>query len=122
MKKKKLTTRQKVINRIQRRLQTKINKGEVLNVKPTKKNIDEILKANNIKVTKSNANDVVDSVVKKSNIIGKDEAKSIKKELGARSYKDVYKITGKELHDIIAKKYDDDLDDEAEAILAAYGY
>lgn len=122
MKKKKLTTRQKVINRIQRRLQNKINKGEVLNIKPTKKNIDEILKANDIKVTKSNANDVVNSIVKKSNIIGKDEAKSIKKELGVKSYKDVYKITGKELHDIIAKKYDDELDDEAETILAAYGY
>lgn len=122
MKKKKLTARQKAINRIQRRLKTKQKRGQPLNVVPTKKNIEEILKSQHIRITDNNINDVVDSVVQKSEKISREDAKKVKKLLGKKTIQEVYDTTGMELHDVIRDLYDDDLDDDAEAILAAYGY
>lgn len=120
--KKKLTARQKAVNRIQRRLRTKQKQGHPLNVVPTKKNIEEILKSQHIRVTDKNINDVVDSVVQKSEKISRQDAKKIKKLLDKKTIKDVYDMTGMELHDKIKELYDEDEDDDAEEILAAYGY
>ena len=44
MKKKKLSQKQKAINRIQKRLKTREAKGEAIKINPTKENIKEILK------------------------------------------------------------------------------
>lgn len=127
MKKRKLTTRQKVINRIKRRLKTLEKQGVSLRIKPTKQNIDEILKANlkGEKITKENAKMLADDFVKSAQVVDKTKAKQIKKELGFKSYKDVQEMSGQELHDTIKKLYDEGYDDEADNIveaLEAYGY
>ena len=82
-KKKKLTTKQKVINRIQRRLKTLEKQGVSLRIKPTKQNIDEILKANlkGEKITKDNAKVLADDFVKSAQVVDKTKANFLAKSL-----------------------------------------
>jgi len=126
-KKRKLTTKQKVINRIHRRLKTLEKQGVSLRIKPTKKNIDEILKANlrGQKVTKDNAKILADDFVNSAQVVDKTKAKQIKTHLGFKRISDVQGMSGQELHDTIKKLYDSGYDDDADAIvssLEAYGY
>ena len=121
MKKRKLTTRQKAINRIQRRLKTLEKNGVTIKVKPTKKNIEEILKANQVKITKNNANGVVKEFVDDAQYTTRETAKEIKKTFGLSKISDVQKLTGQELHDKFAEAFDED-EDLGDEVLSAYGY
>lgn len=120
--KKNKSIRDKAINAIQRRLKTLKKKGVALKIKPTKKNINEILRANHLNIDKNNQKAIKDQFVNDMQMITKDEAKSIKKKLGLTKYSDVQKIKGQQLHDIIADMYDNGEDVEADEVLAAYGY
>lgn len=119
---KKLTIRKKTINRIYRRLKTMEGKDIALKLKVTKRGIDETLKANAVRVTKNNANDVVNEFIRDAQVTTKEKAKAAKKYLGLKKYSDVQKLSGMDLHNEIAGLYDSDMDDEADAILEAYGY
>lgn len=121
-KKKKLTNRQKAINRIVKRLKTMESHDITLKIKPTKKNIEEIIKANKIKVNKDNINEIVEDLVSESQMISRSKAKEIKVELGLKKISDVQKISGMELHDIVKKLYDEDNEETADEVLLAYGY
>ena len=121
MRKKKLTTRQKVINRIQRRLKTLEKKDIVIKIKPTKANINEVLKANKMTVNKSTANDVVKDFVESSKMTSRETAKKVKKTFGLSKISDVQKLSGQELHNKIAAAYDSS-DEEGDEVLEAYGY
>lgn len=121
MKKRKLTTRQKAINRIQRRLKTLEKNGVTIKVKPTKKNIEEILKANQVKITKNNANGVVKEFVDDAQYTTRETAKEIKKTFGLSKISDVQKLTGQELHNKFAEAFDED-EDLGDEVLSAYGY
>ena len=121
MAKKKLTPKQKAINRIQRRLKTLERNGNATKIKPTKKNIEEILKNNKIKVTDKNINQVVNDTVKATTYHIND-ARKVKQILNKKTVADVRALTGAQLHDIIADLYDNNLDTEADEILDAYGY
>ena len=121
-KSKKLTARQKAVNRIKKRLETLKKKGVALKLKPTKKNIEEILKANKMKISDGNMKKTVDDFVKDAQMISREDAKRIKKQLNVKKIEDVRKLTGKELHDKIADLKDDGYDQAAEEVLEAYGY
>lgn len=121
-KSKKLTARQKAVNRIKKRLETLKKKGVALKLKPTKKNIEEILKANKMKISDGNMKKTVDDFVKDAQMISKEDAKRIKKQLNVKRIEDVRKLTGKELHDKIAELKDDGEDQAADEVLEAYGY
>ena len=121
-KSKKLTARQKAVNRIKKRLETLKKKGVALKLKPTKKNIEEILKANKMKISDGNMKKTVDDFVKDAQMISREDAKRIKKQLNVKRIEDVRKLTGKELHDKIADLKDDGEDQAAEEVLEAYGY
>lgn len=125
MKKKKLTSRQRAVNRIYRRLNTLDQKGVHLKIKPTKQNIEETLKANNKKITKNNMNDIVNEFVEDAQSIKRQKAKEIKKLLGFKKLGDVQEMSGMEMHDTIKKLYDNNQDETADAIievLESYGY
>ena len=119
---KKLTARQKAVNRIKKRLDTLKKKGVALKLKPTKKNIEEILKANKMKISDGNMKKTVDDFVKDAQMISREDAKRIKKQLNVKRIEDVRKLSGKELHDKIADLKDDGYDQAAEEVLEAYGY
>lgn len=121
-KKKKLTNRQKAINRIIRRLNTMESKGITLKIKPTKKNIKEVLSSNHARVTEKNLSSIVDEFVSEAPMISRSAAKKIKGDLGLKKILDVQKISGEELHKIIKDFYDNDNDELAEGVLLAYGY
>lgn len=130
---KKLTARQKAINRIQRRLKTLDKNGTPIRIVPTKKNIEEIMKKNNIRVSNKNINSVVNNMVEQSQRITKEHAKDIKqkmketadklnKQIDVRSIKKIQNIDNQSLADIIATIYDEDGADARDEVLAAYGY
>lgn len=119
---KKLTARQKAVNRIKKRLDTLKKKGIALKLKPTKKNIKEVLKANKIKISDGNMKKTVDEFVQDAQMISREKAKEIKKQLNVRKIEDVRKLSGQQLHDKIAELKDNDEDDAAEEVLEAYGY
>lgn len=121
-KSKKLTARQKAVNRIKKRLETLKKKGVALKLKPTKKNIEEILKANKMKISDGNMKKTVDDFVQDAQMISREDAKKIKKQLNVKKIEDVRKLTGKELHDKIADLKDDGDDQAAKEVLEAYGY
>ena len=121
MAKKKLTPKQKAINRIQRRLKTLERNGNATKIRPTKKNIEEILKNNKIRVTNKNINQVVNDTVDATTYHINDTRK-VKKILNKKTAADVRALTGVELHDIIADLYDNGNDQDADDILDAYGY
>ena len=121
-KSKRLTARQKAVNRIKKRLETLKKKGVALKLKPTKKNIEEILKANKMKISDGNMKKTVDDFVKDAQMISREDAKRIKKQLNVKRIEDVRKLTGKELHDKIADLKDDGYDQAADEVLEAYGY
>lgn len=130
---KKLTARQKAINRIQRRLKTLDKNGTPIRIVPTKKNIEEIMKKNNIRVSNKNINSVVNNMVEQSQRITKEHARDIKqkmketadklnKQIDVRSIKKIQNIDNQSLADIIATIYDEDGADARDEVLAAYGY
>lgn len=119
---KKLTARQKAVNRIKKRLETLKKKGVALKLKPTKKNIEEVLKANKMKISDGNMKKTVDDFVKDAQMISREDAKRIKKQLNVKRIEDVRKLSGKELHDKIADLKDNNEDQAAEEVLEAYGY
>lgn len=119
MKKKKLSSRQKAINRIQRRLNTKVARGEAILIKPSKKNIEEIFKENGIKVNKNNINDVVNDVVRDTTLHFKN-TKGARKALGVETAEEARALSGSKIHDILKSKKSGDAD--IDIILEAYGY
>lgn len=132
MKKKKLTYRDKAVNRIVRRLKTLKKYGVALRVPATKKAIKEIINANmqGKKVTKNNVNELVDSVVDASQLISKEEAKVIKQSLSPEQRKeynihkiiDVRNLKGDTLANLIRNLYDADEMDLYYGVKEAYGY
>lgn len=121
MKRKKLTSRQKAVNRIKRRLKTLENKGVELRINPTKKNIEEVLRANRIRITKDNINEIVNDAVQSSQYTTKEQAKTLKKIFGLKNIKEVQKLSGQDLHNKIAAAFDES-DELGEEALEAYGY
>lgn len=129
---KKLTYRQKAINRITRRLKTLKRNGVALRVPATKKAIKEIVNFNMVgkKVTKTNINELVNSVVDASQLISKDEAKMIKKSLtpeqrreyNVRKISDIRNLRGDALANFIATLYDNGEMDLYNGVKEAYGY
>ena len=119
MKKKKLSARQKAINRIQKRLKTKQARGEAILINPTKKTIDDIFKENGVKVNKNNINDVVDSVVNKTTLHFKN-IKGARKALGVSTAEEARQLSGSKIHDILQSKASGD--EDIDIILEAYGY
>lgn len=129
---KKLTYRQKAINRIVRRLKTLKRNGVALRVPATKKAVKEIVNFNMIgkKVTKTNVNELVNSVVDASQLISKEEAKFIKqsltpeqrKEYNVRKISDVRNLRGDALANFIATLYDNGEMDLYNGVKEAYGY
>ena len=130
---KKLTPRQKAINRIQRRLKTLEKNGTPIKIVPTKQNIEKIMKGNKIRVSAKNINQVVNDMVDQSQRITKEAARDIKqkmketaeklnKQIDVRSIKKIQNIDNQSLADIIAAVYDEDGADARDEVLAAYGY
>lgn len=117
--KKKLSQRQKAINRIQKRLKTKEAKGEAIKINPTKENIKEILKENGIKVNKDNINEVVDEVVNKTTLHFKN-VKGARKALGVDTAEEARALSGSEIHNIL-QSYSSGAEEIA-MIKEAYGY
>lgn len=119
MKKKKLSSRQKAINRIQKRLKTKLAKGEAIKINPTKENINDILKENGIKVSKNNVNQVVDDVIKGTTLHYKN-VKGARKALGVETAEEARALSGSEIHNIL-QSYESGAE-EIDLIKEAYGY
>ena len=131
-KRKKLTYREKAVNRIVRRLKTLKEHGVALRVPATKKAIKEIVNANMVgkRVTKNNVKELVDSVVDASQLISKEEAKVIKQSLSTEQRKeynihkisDVRNLRGDALANLIRSLYDSDEMDLYYGVKEAYGY
>lgn len=121
-KSKRLTFKQKAINRINRRLKTLSKKGVALRLPPTKEYIKIVLRENSVKVTRTNINEVVNDFVTQAQITPRDVAKEIKHKFGYSKISDVQRLSGMELHNLIKKMYDEDEDDLADDIKEAYGY
>lgn len=125
-KRKKLSSREKVINRVQRRLKTLEKNGIALRINPTKENIKEILsdpinKQAIGRITKDKITKVANEIVDKAQYHISD-VKKVKKILNKKTVADVRALTGQELHDIISDLYDNNNDQDADDILEAYGY
>ena len=120
-KNKKLSWRQKVINRVARRLKTKKDKGEYLKF-TSKKAVETVIKSAGLRITKENANEIADSLVSSAEYISRKQAKDIKKKLGLSKISDVQKLKGKDLSDLIADIYEANGADAKKEILEAYGY
>lgn len=117
--KKKLSQRQKAINRIQKRLKTKQARGEAILINPTKKNIDDIFKENNIKVNKNNINNVVNDVVRDTTLHFKN-IKGARKALGVKTAEEARALSGSQIHNILQSKNSGSAD--IKIIKDAYGY
>lgn len=125
-KRKKLSSREKVINRVQRRLKTLEKNGIAIRINPTKENIKDILNdpANKQaigRITKDKVTKIANEIVEKAKYHISD-VKKVKKILNKKTVADVRALTGQELHDIISDLYDNNNDQDAEDILEAYGY
>lgn len=125
-KRKKLSSREKVINRVQRRLKTLEKNGVAIKINPTKENIKAILEDPTNKqaigrITKDKITQVTNEIVDKTTYHISDTRK-VKKILNKKTVADVRALTGQELHDIISDLYDNNNDQDADDILEAYGY
>ena len=127
-KRKKLTYRQKAVNRISRRLNTLKKRGIALKIPTDQQSIINILGGNGIKVTKKNINEVVNKTVENAQLITRQEAKRIKQELKTseefkfRKISEIQELKGQELANLISGLYDTDEMELYYAVKEAYGY
>ena len=113
--------KQKAINRINRRINTLERKG--INVKfHGETEIRNVLDANFAYVDENNINEIVNTMVKGSEAISRENAKRVKKEMGFSKISDVQRLSNNELASVIAALYNSGLLDERKEVLEAYGY
>ena len=117
----KKTFREKAINRIERRLNTKSAKSINLRFQG-RQEIINVLDANFDDINAENINEIVDAMVSGAEYINRSNAKRIKKDLNLRKISDVQRLSNKELGRTVTSLFDLGEDIIALEVLQAYGY